>query len=40
MDVTTNVPGVAGLSLAAAKDFDLVAQMPAYVYLSPYSFIN
>lgn len=31
MDVTTNVPGVAGLSLAAAKDFDLVAQMPAYV---------
>lgn len=31
MDVTTNVPGIAGLSLAAAKDFDLVAQMPAGV---------
>lgn len=39
MDVTTNVPGVAGLSLAAAKDFDLVAQMPAYVHLLPRSFV-
>lgn len=39
MDVTTNVPGVAGLSLAAAKDFDLVAQMPAYVHLLPRSFM-
>ncbi|KAH7098990.1 hypothetical protein BKA62DRAFT_328508 [Auriculariales sp. MPI-PUGE-AT-0066] len=29
MKVTTNVPGFAGLSLATAKDFPLVAQMPA-----------
>ncbi|KAJ7102103.1 hypothetical protein B0H15DRAFT_943086 [Mycena belliarum] len=32
--VTTQVPGKFGLSFAAAKDFPLVAQMPAYALLS------